>query len=207
MKLALALLFSAVLAVPASAEDVLLETSLGNIKLKLNAGAAPITVKNFVRYVKAGQYDGTIFHRVIPGFMAQGGGFDEKMNERAHGAPIKNEHSNGLLNKRGTIAMARTNDPDSATAQFFINVKDNSFLDRGPGYAVFGEVVEGMEVVDKIVSQPTTTKGPYGDVPKEAILIKKARLLGADAAPEAPAKPAKPAKPETKPEADKKAIG
>jgi cyclophilin family peptidyl-prolyl cis-trans isomerase len=196
MKLAHALLFSVVLTAPVFAEDVVLETSLGNIKLKLDAEKAPITVKNFLRYVKGGQYDGTIFHRVIPGFMAQGGGFDEKMNERAHGAPIKNEHSNGLTNRRGTVAMARTNDPDSATAQFFINVKDNSFLDRGPGYAVFGDVVEGMEVVDKIVAQPTTTKGMYENVPKVAIVIKKARLLGA-----APAAPARPAKPEAKPEA------
>jgi cyclophilin family peptidyl-prolyl cis-trans isomerase len=188
MKLALALLFSSAFAASALAEDVVLETSLGEIKLKLDAEKAPITVKNFVRYVKGGHYDGTIFHRVIPGFMAQGGGFDEKMNERAHGAPIKNEHSNGLMNKRGTIAMARTNDPDSATAQFFINVKDNNFLDKGPGYAVFGEVVSGMEVVDEIIAQPTTTKGMYQDVPKVAIVIKKARLLGA-----APAKPEKPA--------------
>jgi peptidyl-prolyl cis-trans isomerase A (cyclophilin A) len=192
MKLALALLLSVGLASSSLAEEVILETSFGNITLKLNAGAAPITVKNFVRYVKGGQYDGTIFHRVIPGFMIQGGGFDEKMNERAHGAPIKNEHSNGLKNRRGTIAMARTNDPDSAAAQFFINLKDNNFLDSGDGYAVFGEVVGGMEVVDKIAAQPTTTKGPYGDVPKETIFIKKARLSGAAAAPAAPPKPEKP---------------
>jgi cyclophilin family peptidyl-prolyl cis-trans isomerase len=187
MKTALTLLFSAALAAPVLAEEVVLETSLGNVKLKLEADKAPISVKNFLRYVKGGHYDGTIFHRVIPGFMAQGGGFDEKMNERASGAPIKNEHANGLMNKRGTIAMARTNDPDSATAQFFINVKDNAFLDKGPGYAVFGEVVEGIDVVDKIVAQPTTSKGPYQDVPREAIVIKKARLLG-DASP----KPARP---------------
>jgi cyclophilin family peptidyl-prolyl cis-trans isomerase len=188
MKIALTLLFSAALAAPVLAEDVVLETSLGNVKLKLNADMAPISVKNFLRYVKGGHYDGTIFHRVIPGFMAQGGGFDEKMNERASGAPIKNEHGNGLLNRRGTVAMARTNDPDSATAQFFINVKDNSFLDKGAGYAVFAEVVEGMDVVDKIVAQPTTSKGPYQDVPREAIVIKKARLLGGDSSP----KPARP---------------
>jgi peptidyl-prolyl cis-trans isomerase A (cyclophilin A) len=203
MKLALALAVSAALTAPALAQEVVLETSLGNITVKLNADRAPISVKNFLEYLKAGQYDGTIFHRVIPDFMAQGGGYDVRMTERATRPPIKNEHGNGLTNRRGTIAMARTNNPNSATSQFFINVKNNDFLDRGDGYAVFGEVVEGMEVVDKIVAQPRDAT----DRPNTAIVIKKARLLGAGAAPDA-AKPAKPAKPETeKPSADQKAVG
>jgi cyclophilin family peptidyl-prolyl cis-trans isomerase len=189
MKIVFATLIAAALVAPAFGQEVVLETSLGSIKLKLNSEKAPISTKNFIAYVKAGQYDGTIFHRVIPGFMAQGGGFDEKMNQRATNPPIKNEHSNGLQNKRGTLAMARTNDPNSATSQFFINVKDNGFLDSGPGYAVFGEVLEGMDVVDKIVAQPRNS----ADVPNVAIVIKKARLLGGE--PDAPARPAKPSKP------------
>jgi peptidyl-prolyl cis-trans isomerase A (cyclophilin A) len=202
MKFALALAFSAALAAPALAQEVVLETSMGNITVKLNADRAPISVKNFLEYVKAGQYDGTIFHRVIPGFMAQGGGYDTKMNEKATRPPIKNEHGNGLTNRRGTIAMARTNDPNSATSQFFINVKNNDFLDRGDGYAVFGDVLDGMDVVDKIVVQPRDAT----DRPNTAIVIKKARLVGG-AAPDAPAK-AKPAKPGAeKPSSDQKAIG
>ena len=137
-----------------SAPQVKLQTSLGDVVIKLNAANAPVSVENFLSYVKAGHYDGTIFHRVIPGFMAQGGGFTEKWAQKPTKAPIKNEADNGLKNTRGTIAMARTSDPQSATAQFFINYADNAFLDyksatpQGWGYAVFGEVVEGQEVVD-----------------------------------------------------------
>jgi cyclophilin family peptidyl-prolyl cis-trans isomerase len=165
---------------PAVADPVVvLDTSLGAIKIELNRAKAPVSVDNFVKYVKAKHYDGTIFHRVIPGFMIQGGGMDESMTEKATGAPIKNEGRNGLRNQRGTIAMARLNAPDSATAQFFINVKDNSSLDygiNGAGYAVFGRVVEGMDVVDKIVAVRTTTKRPHQDVPVTPVVIKTARL-------------------------------
>ncbi len=161
---------------------VLLETSKGNIVLELNAGKAPKTVKNFLDYVKAGHYNGTIFHRVIPGFMIQGGGFTADMTEKPTRPPIQNEADNGLKNERGTIAMARTPDPNSASSQFFINVADNSSLNfkgktqQGWGYAVFGKVVEGMAVADAIVSVPTTTKGPYGDVPIQPIVLKKASI-------------------------------
>src|SRR5262249_22279068 len=159
---------------------VVLDTSLGKIKLKLYKDKAPISVDNFVKYVRAGHYDGTIFHRVIPGFMAQGGGFEPDMKQRMQTLrpPIKNEANNGLKNTRGTLAMARTSIPDSATAQFFVNVKDNGFLDyqpgRGPagaGYAVFGAVLEGMDVVDKIVAVPRNGS----DVPNTPIVIKTAR--------------------------------
>jgi cyclophilin family peptidyl-prolyl cis-trans isomerase len=158
---------------------VVLDTSLGAIKIELNRAKAPVTVDNFVKYVKAKHYDGTIFHRVIPNFMIQGGGMDESMQEKTTNAPIKNEARNGLRNERGTVAMARTNAPDSATAQFFINVKNNSVLDfgiNGAGYAVFGRVVEGMDVVDKIVSVRTTTKRPHSDVPVTPVVIKTARM-------------------------------
>jgi cyclophilin family peptidyl-prolyl cis-trans isomerase len=166
--------------VAASGPVVVLDTSLGKIKLRLFKDKAPISVDNFVKYVRAGHYDGTIFHRVIPGFMAQGGGFEPGMKQRTQTLrpPIKNEAANGLKNVRGTLAMARTAIPDSATAQFFVNVKDNGFLDyqagKGPagaGYAVFGEVVEGMDVVDKIVAVPRNAS----DVPNTAIVIKTAR--------------------------------
>ena len=156
---------------------VIIKTTLGNIKVKLAADKAPLTVANFLAYVDAGFYNGTIFHRVIDGFMIQGGGFDASMNQKPTRAPIKNEAANGLQNKRGTLAMARTMVVDSATAQFFINVKDNGFLDfrapnpQGFGYCVFGEVVEGMDVVDQIKGVSTTTKAGMSDVPLETVEI------------------------------------
>jgi len=169
---------------------VVMETSMGRIRIGLDKEKAPISTENFVAYVRSGHYDGTIFHRVIPGFMAQAGGFDAMMKQKEDLRPaIKNESANGLSNRRGTIAMARTSDPDSATAQFFINVVDNSKLDNtgAPGYAVFGQVLEGMEVVDRIVAVPTGTRGPYGNVPLQAITIKTARVEG-EAAPAVKAK-------------------
>jgi cyclophilin family peptidyl-prolyl cis-trans isomerase len=172
---------------------VTLETSMGNIRIELDKQKAPLTVDNFLKYVRAGHYDGTIFHRVIPNFMVQGGGFDEQMGEAPTRPPVKNEAKNGLRNERGTLSMARTNDPNSATAQFFINVKDNAALDygvRGAGYAVFGRVVEGMDVVDKIVAVPTTMRGNHQNVPVMPVVIKRAREAGAAAA-----KPAKPSSP------------
>jgi peptidyl-prolyl cis-trans isomerase B (cyclophilin B) len=162
---------------------VALETSLGKIVIELDAAKAPKSVENFLAYVRAGHYDGTIFHRVIPGFMIQGGGFDTGMEQRPTRPPVQNEASNGLRNARGTVAMARTSDVHSATSQFFINTVDNRALDykdstpRGWGYAVFGKVVEGMDVVDKIEKVKTTTRAPFQDVPVEAVVIKKATLL------------------------------
>ena len=158
-------------------------TNHGAFTLELNAEKAPKTVANFISYVEAGHYDGTIFHRVIKNFMIQGGGFTADMDQKACQAPIENEAANGLQNKRGTIAMARTNDPHSATAQFFINTVDNDFLDfkapsgQGWGYCVFGEVVEGMEIVDKIRAVATGNKGFHQDVPKEAVIIEKAEIV------------------------------
>ena len=171
---------------------VVLETSLGTVKIALDRDKAPLSVENFLQYVRSGHYDGTIFHRVIPGFMVQGGGFDAGMKQKATRPPVRNEANNGLRNRRGTVAMARTNDPDSATSQFFINVKDNTALDygpRNPGYAVFGDVVEGMGVVERIVAVPTTTRGPYADVPKIAVIIKSAREADAAKAPAPRPKP------------------
>ncbi len=162
---------------------VKLTTSLGDIVIQLNSEKAPISAENFLTYVKEGFYNGTIFHRIIPGFMAQGGGFDTDFNQKAVHASIKNEADNGLKNNRGTLAMARTPDPDSATAQFFINYKDNSFLDHtsktanGWGYAVFAEVIEGMEVVDSMADAATGNRGGHQDVPKEDIIIEKAEIL------------------------------
>ncbi len=162
---------------------VKLTTSMGDIVIQLNSEKAPISSKNFLTYVKEGFYNGTIFHRVIPGFMAQGGGFDKDLNQKAVHDPIKNEADNGLKNTRGTLAMARTNVPDSATAQFFINYKDSSFLDftsatpSGWGYAVFGEVIEGMDVVDAMEKVATGNQGGHQDVPKENIVIEKAEIL------------------------------
>lgn len=162
---------------------VKMTTSLGAIVIELDNAKAPVSAANFAEYVKSGFYDGTIFHRVIPGFMAQGGGFDTSFNQKATNAPIKNEADNGLKNDRGTIAMARTNDPNSATAQFFINYKDNGFLNHtsptpnGWGYAVFGKVVEGMEVVDEMAKQPTGNRGMHQDVPKTDIVIEKAEIV------------------------------
>jgi len=160
-----------------------LDTSLGKIVIELDPEKAPKTVENFLGYVKSGFYDGTIFHRVIPGFMIQGGGFTPEMQQKKTQPPIVNEADNGLKNKRGTLSMARTNDPMSATSQFFINVNDNRPLDftaktpGGWGYAVFAKVVEGMDVADKIVNVPRGNRGPYGDVPNTTVEIKKATLL------------------------------
>ena len=165
---------------------VVLETTMGSIKIGLHQDKAPLSTANFLAYVKAKHYDGTVFHRVIPTFMIQGGGMTPDMTEKPTKPPIKNEGRNGLRNTRGTLAMARTNDPDSATSQFFINVKDNHALDfgmRGAGYAVFGEVLEGMDVVDRIKAVPTTSKGPHDDVPMTPVLIKTARVAGGAAGP------------------------
>ena len=162
---------------------VKLTTNLGEIIIQLNAEKAPVSSANFLTYVNEGFYNGTIFHRVIPDFMAQGGGFDTGFNQKAVHAPIKNEADNGLKNTRGTLAMARTNDPNSATAQFFINLKDNTFLNHtgknasGWGYAVFGEVIEGMDVVDAMAKQPTGNRGGHQDVPKTDIIIEKAEVV------------------------------
>jgi peptidyl-prolyl cis-trans isomerase B (cyclophilin B) len=151
--------------------------------IELNREKAPVTTENFLGYVGAGHFDGTVFHRVIPGFMIQGGGFTAEMRQRPTNSPIENEADNGLKNERGTIAMARTSDPHSASSQFFINLTDNSFLDhkaknaQGWGYAVFGKVVDGLEVVDAIAQVPTETRGPHSDVPKEPVLIERISLL------------------------------
>jgi peptidyl-prolyl cis-trans isomerase A (cyclophilin A) len=165
----------------AQAQKVKLATSAGDIVIELDAAKAPKSVDNFVQYVKAGHYNGTIFHRVIDNFMIQGGGMNPDMQERPTRAPIPLESRNGLNNVRGTVAMARTMDPNSATAQFFINLKDNAFLDAaqsrdGNGYAVFGKVVAGMDVVDKIRAMPTGNKGPHQNVPVEPVIIKQATL-------------------------------
>jgi len=183
-----------------SAPRVVFATSAGDITLELDPDHAPKTVANFMQYVKAGHYDGTIFHRVIDNFMIQGGGFTQDMKEKNTRAPIPLESNNGLQNKRGTVAMARTNDPNSATAQFFINVGDNEFLNYrkfesdttvetrgGPrlvpagtvvdGYAVFGRVVAGMEVVDKIRAVATDNRGPMQNVPTQAVIIKSAKIV------------------------------
>jgi len=162
---------------------VKLQTNFGAIVLDLDAAKAPETVKNFLAYVEAGHYDNTIFHRVIDGFMIQGGGFEPGMKQKSTGAPIQNEAANGLKNDRYTIAMARTNDPHSATAQFFINVKDNAFLNhtapsgQGWGYCVFGKVVDGMDVVDKIKGVRTGSSGFHQDVPVEDVVIRKAEVV------------------------------
>jgi len=161
---------------------VLLSTSAGNITLSLDAEKAPKTVANFVEYVKAGHYDGLVFHRVIKGFMIQGGGYDAEYNQKRTRAPIQNEAKNGLKNKRGTIAMARTGEPHSASSQFFINHGDNDFLDYpgqdGWGYAVFGEVTDGLDVVDQIANTPTGSARPFGrDVPVTQIVITSATLI------------------------------
>lgn len=157
---------------------VVIETSKGTIKVELDADKAPITVENFLAYTDDGFFDGTIFHRVIDGFMVQGGGFDADMRQKQTRDQIKNEADNGLENDRGTLAMARTAVVDSATAQFFINVKDNDFLNHGGrdfGYAVFGRVVEGMDVVDAIAKVPTGHKNGQGDVPLEAVTLQSVK--------------------------------
>ena len=160
-------------------KKILMETSMGTITLELDDDKAPATVANFVDYVKNGHYDGTIFHRVIDGFMIPGGGFTKDMNQKPTAEPIRNEAMNGLKNKRGTLAMARTMVVDSATSQFFINLVDNDFLDftsptpQGFGYAVFGEVTDGMSVVDAIAKVRTGNAGPHQNVPEEAVVIRK----------------------------------
>jgi peptidyl-prolyl cis-trans isomerase B (cyclophilin B) len=165
--------------------QVLLETSKGNFTLELYPDKAPKTVDNFLQYVKAGFYNNTIFHRVIPDFMVQGGGFTPDMTQKPTRAPVQNEADNRLLNERGTVAMARTGDPNSATGQFFVNLKNNGFLNftgkttSGWGYTVFAKVVDGMDVVDVIAAVPTTRKGMYENVPVEAVIIKKASLVHA----------------------------
>ena len=176
--------------VPGDAEEaskgnpkVVLDTSKGKIVIELFADRAPVTVQNFLAYVDAKFYDDTIFHRVIPNFMIQGGGFTADMNQKTTNDPIENEADNGLQNQRGTLAMARTSDPHSATGQFFINSVDNDFLNfksktpQGWGYAVFGKVVEGLEVVDAISAVKTKTEGMYQDVPAEAVVINSAKRL------------------------------
>ena len=186
----LVLLLSLVIAVaPASAAgqtagpQVKLETTLGDILITLNTEKAPATVANFLAYVRAGHYDGTIFHRVIKGFMIQGGGFDAQMRQKATQAPIANEADNGLLNVSGSIAMARTRDPHSATAQFFINTVDNDFLNhrakdaKGWGYCVFGSVSDGMAVVRRIEQVATGRQGMHRDVPEPAVMIRKATIV------------------------------
>jgi len=170
---------------PAAPPHVLFETSKGNFTIELYPDKAPKTVENFLQYVKTGFFDGTIFHRVIPDFMIQGGGFTADLTQKATKPPIPNEADNRLLNERGTLAMARTNDPNSATAQFFVNLKNNGFLNytgstpSGWGYCVFGKVVEGMETVDAIAAVPTGRKGSYTDVPTVTVVIKKATLVHA----------------------------
>jgi len=179
--------------------------ALGTIVIALYPDKAPVTVKNFLDYVRSGYYDGTVFHRVIPGFMIQGGGFTPDIKEKPAGEPIKNEARNGLRNVRGTVAMARLDAPNSAKSEFFINLRPNYTLDfgiRGAGYAVFGEVVEGMDVVDRIAAVPTTRRGPYENVPEVAVAIKQAREVPAPASLAQPAAapplaqpPAEPPKP------------
>ena len=166
-------------ATPAFAQKVKLVTSAGDIVIELDAAKAPKSVENFVGYVKAGHYDGTVFHRVIPNFMIQGGGMLPDLKEKTTRAPIVLESMNGLANTKGTVAMARTGVPNSATAQFFINVKDNDFLNgtrEGTGYAVFGKVTSGMDVVEKIRGVRTDNKGPFENVPIEPVIIKQATL-------------------------------
>ena len=191
-------------AVPAATPDpkptpdgpvVEIETTMGTIRVGLHATKAPISTANFMSYAREGFFAGTVFHRVIPGFMVQGGGMDAKLEEKPTHPPIRNEARNGLTNLRGTLAMARTGDPHSATGQFFINVKDNAALDFGIardgwGYAVFGEVLSGMEVVDAIVNVPTTTIGQFQNVPIKPVSITKVRIVSDPAPPTKPA-PAK----------------
>ena len=161
---------------------VTISTSMGDIRIQLDADKAPISTNNFLDYVNEGHFDGLIFHRVIPGFMIQGGGFDAAMSQKKSKSPIKNEASNGLKNVTGSIAMARTNVVDSATAQFFINVKDNDFLNHkntspdGYGYAVFGQVIDGMDVVHAIEKVKTANRGMHQDVPVQAVVINSVKL-------------------------------
>lgn len=195
-KLTLAVFLLTVLALPAVGQDeaapaaknprVSLETSKGTIVVELHADKAPLSVENFLGYVEAGFYEGTIFHRVMPGFMVQGGGYTGGLSKKTTRPAIQNEADNGLKNDRGTLAMARTNNPHSATAQFYINTVDNAALNhtskdmRGWGYAVFGKVIEGMDVVDAISASPTKRNGPFTHLPVEAISITKATVVHAD---------------------------
>ena len=175
---------------------VSMTTSKGVIYLELNAAKAPISTENFVSYTKEGFYNGTIFHRVIKTFMIQGGGFTADMKQKTTKAPISNEWQNGLPNSRGAISMARTNEPNSATCQFFINTVDNKMLDQprgGAAYAVFGKVIKGMDVVDAIAAVPTGQSNGMGDVPKTVVTIEKMEVLAAPPAMDAPAAPATPA--------------
>ncbi len=165
--------------------------TLGTITLALDAQKSPISVENFMAYVRSGHYDGTTFHRVMQGFMIQGGGYTPEMEEKPTRSPIQNEARNGLRNSRGTVAMARLDSPNSATSQFFINLRDNHRLDfgiSGAGYAVFGEVIDGMDVVDKIAAVPTTSRGPHENVPQTSVVIRRARVVdpGPAAAPAPP---------------------
>jgi peptidyl-prolyl cis-trans isomerase B (cyclophilin B) len=165
-------------------KTVQMETSAGSLRIELDDAKAPLSVANFLEYVKSGHFDGTVFHRVIKGFMLQGGGFEPGMKQKPTGAPIQNEANNGLKNKKYTLAMARTSDPHSATAQFFINTVDNDFLDfraenaQGWGYAVFGRVVEGMDVVDSIEKVRTGRKGFHDDVPLDDVRIERVTEVG-----------------------------
>jgi len=183
--LALATLLFSVIALADDSPNpkVLLDTSLGEIELELDAALAPASVANFLAYVDNGFYNDTQFHRVIAGFMVQGGGFDQSLQQKTTQAAIQNESHNGLANQRGTIAYARTAHPDSATSQFFINLVDNAYLNHQagrPGYTVFGKVIRGMEVVDNIARVPTGSRGGMADVPQQAVLIRTAKRLAVD---------------------------
>jgi peptidyl-prolyl cis-trans isomerase A (cyclophilin A) len=174
-------------------------TAFGTITIALEPEKSPISVRNFLKYVRSGQYEGTIFHRVMPGFMIQGGGFTPELEEKPTQGPIKNEAKNGLRNSRGTVAMARTSNPDSADCQFFVNLRDNHRLDYGiggAGYAVFGQVVEGMDVVDRIAMVPTASRGQHENVPQMAVVIRKVREVEAPAPAAAPKAAAEPPKPQ-----------
>ncbi|PTR06365.1 peptidyl-prolyl cis-trans isomerase A (cyclophilin A)/peptidyl-prolyl cis-trans isomerase B (cyclophilin B) [Nitrosospira sp. Nsp5] len=184
---ALSLLFSTITTAYAANPQVEIKTNFGTIVLELYPDKAPKTVGNFLSYVKDGYYTGTVFHRVIPGFMIQGGGFDKTLRQKPARQPVENEAANGLRNEIGTVAMARTSDPHSASAQFFINVANNAFLNhtaptpQGYGYTVFGKVVKGMEIVNKIADTPTGPAGPFpSDVPKVTVVIEEVRLIAAE---------------------------
>ena len=189
---ALSLLFGTITTAYAANPQVEIKTNLGNIVLELYPDKAPKTVENFLSYVKDRYYTGTVFHRVIPGFMIQGGGFDKTLKQKPARQPVENEAANGLRNEIGTVAMARTSDPHSASAQFFINVANNTFLNhtaptsQGYGYTVFGKVIKGMEVVNRIADAPTGPAGPFpSDVPNVTVVIEEIKLIAAEPAPAA----------------------